>query len=80
MDRTEEKPDDSTLALWDSRTSREMTAEDAREIRENVTGFFRVLQEWKARDLNRRRERASSGSSASDAASECLTDKTLDEP
>ena len=35
-----------TLAVWQPRTSRPLTEEDARQITENVTGFFRVLQKW----------------------------------
>jgi hypothetical protein len=39
--------------LWQPRTSRELTEEDAREMTENVSGFFRLLAEW---DLEARRE------------------------
>jgi len=38
-----------TLELWGRRSSRPLTEEDAREITENMTGFFRVLLEWKAK-------------------------------
>ena len=38
----------STLELWQRRASRELTGEDAREIAENVAGFFRLLLEWKS--------------------------------
>jgi hypothetical protein len=37
---------DETLAFWQPRTTRKLTREDAREINENLTGFFRVLMEW----------------------------------
>jgi hypothetical protein len=37
---------DDTLELWRSRTSRVLSREDAREIVENVTGFFKILAEW----------------------------------
>jgi len=37
-----------TLELWSRRSQRPLTEEDAREIAENMTGFFRVLLEWKA--------------------------------
>jgi hypothetical protein len=38
-----------TLEIWSRRSSRPLTGEDAREIAENMTGFFRVLLEWKAK-------------------------------
>ena len=37
---------DQTIAIWQSRTKRQLTREDGREIIENMTGFFRILQEW----------------------------------
>jgi hypothetical protein len=37
---------DQTIAIWQPRTRRQLTREDGREIIENMTGFFRVLQEW----------------------------------
>jgi len=37
---------DQTIAIWQPRATRPLTREDAREIIENVTGFFAVLQEW----------------------------------
>jgi len=38
-----------TLELWSRRSTRPLTEEDAREIAENMSGFFRVLLEWKAK-------------------------------
>jgi len=38
-----------TLELWNRRSTRPLTEEDAREIAENMTGFFRVLLDWKAK-------------------------------
>lgn len=38
-----------TLEVWSRRSTRPLTEEDAREIAENMTGFFRVLLEWKAK-------------------------------
>jgi hypothetical protein len=35
-----------TLDLWQRLTTRRLTAEDAREIAANVSGFFRLLAEW----------------------------------
>jgi hypothetical protein len=42
-----------TLDLWRPRTPRKLTAEDAREMAANVSGFFRLLAEW---DRGARRE------------------------
>jgi hypothetical protein len=51
-----------TLEFWSRRSMRPLTEEDAREIVENMTGFFRVLLEWKAKkralDVNRDRNAA----------------------
>jgi hypothetical protein len=38
-----------TLEVWSRRSSRPLTEEDARQMTENMVGFFRVLLEWKAR-------------------------------
>ena len=37
---------DYTLEVFQPRTSRTLTREDGRQIAENLTGFFRVLQDW----------------------------------
>ncbi len=37
---------DRTLDVWQPRTCRALTREDARQITENVVGFLRVLLEW----------------------------------
>jgi hypothetical protein len=37
---------DQTIAIWQPRTKQQLTREDGREIIENMTGFFRILQEW----------------------------------
>lgn len=37
---------DQTIALWQSRCTRTLDKEDAREIIENTVGFFNVLSEW----------------------------------
>lgn len=37
---------DRTIELWQPRLPRELNPEDARQIVENVTGFFSVLGEW----------------------------------
>jgi hypothetical protein len=37
---------DRTIALWQPRLRRDLSHEDARQIAENVTGFFKLLAEW----------------------------------
>ena len=37
---------DRTLAVWKPRLGRDLSREDAREIAENVTGFFTILAQW----------------------------------
>jgi hypothetical protein len=37
---------EETIRFWQPRTSRPLTAEDARQMVENVTGFFTILQSW----------------------------------
>ena len=41
---------DRTIEFWQPRKAGALTGEDARQIVENVTGFFRVLMEWDAAD------------------------------
>ena len=36
------------LEFWQSRASRELNEEDARQIVENITGFFDLLLKWEA--------------------------------
>jgi len=37
---------DQTIAVWEPRAGRKLSREDARQISENMTGFFRVLSDW----------------------------------
>lgn len=37
-----------TIQFWQPRISRPLTHEDARQMVENVTGFFTTLQHWSA--------------------------------
>lgn len=45
-----------TLKVWQPRTVKVLTAEQARQIAENATGFFKLLMQWEAdeQDNNRR--------------------------
>ena len=53
---------DETLEVWQPRTARRLTREDAREIHRNVSGALRVLARWRAEELAQKRagERAPS--------------------
>jgi hypothetical protein len=42
---------DATLAVWQPRADRNLTKEDARQIVENVVGFFDVLARWSVPDV-----------------------------
>jgi hypothetical protein len=35
-----------TIRVWQPRLGRTLSDEDARQILENITGFFRVLHRW----------------------------------
>ena len=37
---------DRTRKVWEPRLACDLTGDDARQIRINVTGFFRTLAEW----------------------------------
>ncbi len=39
-----------TRNFWQQRTDEEVTDEDARQMIENVTGFFSLLREWEIAD------------------------------
>jgi hypothetical protein len=42
---------DRTRNVWQPRTGRNLTNEDARQIAENVNGFFAILAEWSRVEL-----------------------------
>ena len=42
---------DRTHKVWQPRTGRDLTDEDARQMVENVTGFFSILAEWSRVEL-----------------------------
>jgi hypothetical protein len=41
---------DHTIAIWQPKTERKLTREDAREIMENMIGLFSILDEWDRAD------------------------------
>jgi hypothetical protein len=59
---------DRTIDMWQPKSRRQLSREDARQIVENVTGFFHILGEWakaetlgSASDTDRRPLRGSRG-------------------
>jgi hypothetical protein len=42
---------DRTIAVWQTRLGCEISREEARQIAENVTGFFSILHEWSRAEL-----------------------------
>ncbi len=42
---------DRTIETWQSRHDRDLSREDARQIVENVTGFFSILAEWSRAEM-----------------------------
>jgi hypothetical protein len=41
----------STRQVWQTRLGRDVSREDARQIAENVTGFFALLAEWSRAEM-----------------------------
>lgn len=46
---------DSAIGFWQPRSPRPLAREDARQIVENMTGFFSILLEWEAQDREARK-------------------------
>ena len=42
---------DRTREVWTPRIGRDLNREDARQIAENVTGFFAILAEWSRAEM-----------------------------
>lgn len=57
-----------TVAFWQSRADRPLTREDAREIFANVSGFFKVLDEWDRAEQERAGHPAKRTGAQTDAA------------
>jgi hypothetical protein len=47
---TKQELTSKTIAVWQPRLRRRLSNEDAREIAENITGFFTILAEWSRRE------------------------------
>ena len=43
---------DQTIRLWQPRLGRNLSREDARQIAENVTGFFATLAKWSRAEMS----------------------------
>lgn len=41
----------STRQVWQPRLGRDLSSEDARQIIENVTGFFSLIAEWSRAEM-----------------------------
>ena len=50
MQRVQKQLIDQTLEFWQARSPKTLTREDAREMIENVAGYFQLLQEWQLAD------------------------------
>jgi hypothetical protein len=42
---------DRTREVWKPRLGRDLSREDARQIADNVTGFFAILAEWSRAEM-----------------------------
>jgi hypothetical protein len=58
---TKQELTEDTIATWQPRLRRRLSNEDAREIAENITGFFAILAEWSRREENDGPETNTSG-------------------
>ncbi len=52
---------DRAVAVWQARTTRQLTEEDGREIAHNLVGFFSLLREWDAAQRQAADDRAAEG-------------------
>jgi hypothetical protein len=44
---------DRTVAVWERRLERDLSREEARQMVENITGFFNILAEWSQAEMPR---------------------------
>ena len=63
MRMTKQQMTEYTRDLWQPQLDRRLTDEDAREIFENVTGFFSTLADWSGRQTESGAHAAQSGDS-----------------
>lgn len=53
MEESKRQLIEQTKQFWQARAQKSLSDEDAREIIENITGFFKVLKEWQEKEKNR---------------------------
>ncbi|MCI0613814.1 hypothetical protein L0244_12590 [bacterium] len=41
---------EKTIRVWQPHYKKKLTQEDAREIAQNLSGFYRILAEWDAKE------------------------------
>ena len=58
---TKQQLTEDAIAVWQPRLRRRVTKEDAREIAENITGFFTILAEWSRQEGRDGSEKNASG-------------------
>ena len=61
MRMTKQELTERTIATWQPRLRRRISNEDAREIAENISGFFTILAEWSHREERDSSETNTSG-------------------
>ena len=61
MRMTKQQLTEHTVAVWQPRLRRCLSNEDAREIAENMNGFFNILAEWSHREERESSETNTSG-------------------
>jgi chemotaxis regulatin CheY-phosphate phosphatase CheZ len=58
---TRQQLTEQTVAVWQPRLRRRLSNEDAREITENISGFFAILAEWSRQEERERADVTASG-------------------
>ena len=61
MKMTRQELTEHTIAIWQPRIKHRLSHEDAREITENMSGFFTILAEWSNQKVRYRSDRNDSG-------------------
>ena len=54
MKKSDDNLIDRTLEVWQPRNSHRLSDDDAREILENVKGFFTLLLEWETNEQQKK--------------------------
>ena len=67
MRMTKQDSTERTFAVWQPRTTRQLSEDDAQEITQNLTGFFAILAEWSRKESLGRTAEASEPANETDA-------------